>query len=237
MKLAEAMENMINWVKMFPESRTDEMTQIVQQGVSKGWYLNEVFLFALYRDFKEEDNLDEFLEYQITSQWEDFWGTLFRLCPKREEILNEAKLAYENKLYGSAIHVFFSQTDGIFHDKFGTNFYVSRGKKAEAEFGSYLTEFISRGAFEILIEQYKDASVFRRMYNEVYKEGFSITCTDSVRDTAKISNESDLVMPNRHGVLHGSHTKYGSKTNALKCFSLLLFVIYAIYGDEAHENM
>lgn len=237
MKLAKIMENITNWAKTFPESRTDDMVQVVRLGISKGWYLNEVFLFALYRDFKEEYDLDEFLEYQIVSQWEHFWSVLFRLYPKRQKILNEAKLAYENELYGAAIHIFFTQTDGIFSDQFGKDFYAARGEKAKNEIGSYLTDFISRESFESLIEHYKDATVFRRMYNEVYKEGLSITGTDSVIKTDHIANETDLVMPNRHGVLHGIHTEYGSKINALKCFSLLLFVMYAIHGDATHENI
>lgn len=162
---------------------------------------------------------------------------IFRLSPDRESLLKEAKMAFENQTYGAAIHMYFSQADGIFYDKFGKDLFTSRGEESKVKFGGHLTDFIARDSWASLIEQFKDASVFRRMYNEVYKEGFSVTNTDLVKKTDDIPIEQDLVIPNRHGVLHGIHKNYGTKLNALKCLSLLLFVVYAIYGDETHDGI
>ena len=133
--------------------------------------------------------------------------------------------------------MFFSQADGIFYDKFGKNLFTARGDEAKGKFSGHLTDFIARGSWESLIEQFKDASVFRRMYNKAYNEGFSVTNTDLMKNTDNIPNEQNLVIPNRHGVLHGIHKNYGTKLNALKCLSLLLFVMYAIYGDGAHDDI
>lgn len=58
-----------------------------------------------------------------------------------------------------------------------------------------------------------------------------------MKDTNSIPDELGLIIPNRHGVLHGIHKNYGTELNALKCFSLLLFVVYAIYGDQTHEDL
>lgn len=238
MKLREIMGKVLNWMQEFPELRTDEMVKLVQLGVEKGWYLNEVFLFALYRDFqKEGSNLDCFLQNQILSQWEQLWRMILRLCPNRENLLAEAKKVFEAQTYGAAIHMYFSQADGIFYDKFGTNLFTNRGEAAKGEFGCYLTDFIARDSWESLIEQFREASIFRRMFNEVYREGFSVTNSDLVKRTDNIPNEEELVIPNRHGVLHGIHKNYGTKLNALKCLSLLLFVVYAIYGDETHGGI
>ncbi|MDW7549210.1 hypothetical protein [Pseudoalteromonas peptidolytica] len=146
-------------------------------------------------------------------------------------------MAFEKQLYGAAIHMYFSQADGIFNDKFNKSLFNNRGEKAKEEFNGYLTDFIARDSWKLLIEQFKDASLFRRMYKAVYKEGFSITQTDLTKKTDDISNEQDLVIPNRHGVLHGIHRNYGTELNALKCLSLLLFVVFAINGDGAYESI
>ena len=237
MNLKETLGKLANWAKTFQESRTNEMAQLVRLGIDKGWYINEVLLFAIYRDLQESEDLDCFLQEQILSEWDEYWAMIFRLSPDRASLLTEAKMAFENQTYGAAIHMYFSQADGIFYDKFGENLFTSRGKEAKEKFGGHLTDFIARDSWESLIEQFKDASVFRRMYNEVYKKGFAVTNTDLVKKTANIPNEQDLVIPNRHGVLHGIHRNYGTKLNALKCLSLLLFVVYAIYGDDAHDGI
>lgn len=237
MNLKDTLGKIVSWAKTFPESRTDEMVRLVQLGIDRGWYLNEVFLFAIHRDFQEGDDLDCFLQEQILSEWDTYWAMIISLSPDRESLLTEAKMAFENKMYGAAIHLCFSQADGIFYDKFGKNLFTSRGRRAKEAFGGHLTDFIARDSWESLIDQFKDASVFRRMYNEVYKEGFSVINTDLVKETDSIPNEQGLVIPNRHGVLHGVHRNYGTKLNSLKCLSLLLFVVYAINGDKTYGGI
>jgi hypothetical protein len=161
MNLKDTLRKVVDWAKTFPVTRTDEMVQLVQLGIGRGWYLNEVFLFALYRDFQEGDDLDCFLEEQILSEWEDYWAMIISLSPDRESLLTEAKMAFQNKLYGAAIHMYFSQADGIFYDKFGKNLFTARGDEAKGKFGGHLTDFIARDSLESLIEQFKDASIFR----------------------------------------------------------------------------
>jgi hypothetical protein len=134
--------------------------------------------------------------------------------------------------------MYFSQADGIFHEKFNKSLFAERGEAAKGKFGGHYTNsLIARDSWDTLIGQFKDASVLRRMYNEVYKKGFSIVDTDLMKKTDYIPNEQELVIPNRHGVLHGIHKNYGTKQNALKCFSLLLFVVFAIYGDDAYDEI
>lgn len=237
MNLKEAVGELASWAKTFPESRTDEMVQLVRLGIDKGWYLNEVFLFAIYRNLQEGEDLNCFLQEQILSEWNEYWAMIFRLSPDRQSLLTEAKMAFENQTYGAAIHMYFSQADGIFYAKFGESLFACRGDKAKVKFGGHLTDFIARDSWESLIGQFKNGSVFRRMYNEVYKQGFSVTHTDLTEKTDNIPHEQGLVIPNRHGVLHGIHRNYGTKLNALKCLSLLLFVVYAIYGNDAHDGI
>lgn len=218
------------------------MVNLINTGIEKGWYLNEVFIFGFYRDYTEEGNFDEFIESLIESEWETYWKHIFSVAhTDRLAILKEAKKAFESQLYGAAIHIFFSQSDGFFSEKFSkgnqeVQLYKKSGSNAKQEFNKYLTEVIDRESFGRLLEHYKDASLLRRMYNEAYKAGFSRESIDVVKNTKEILSEDDLIIPNRHGVLHGIHKRYATKRHALKCFSLLLFVIFAIHGDDMYSK-
>lgn len=46
----------------------------------------------------------------------------------------------------------------------------------------YITDFISRDSLDDFISQYKDTSVLRRMFNEVYTRMLSEVSTDSMKD-------------------------------------------------------
>jgi len=221
-----------NGAKNWPKERTDDMSKMAKEAIHQGWYMNEALLFTMYRDLSDYDNFDAFMEDSILSSWDEFWDAIFNVEPTRSEILKEAKRCFELDCYAASIHVFFSQADGIFHDRFGKSLYKTEGKQAKTEMSSYITDFIARDSLEALIEHYKDASILRRMFNEVYTAMFSVTAADPMKNIDPSNLESELLMPNRHGVLHGLHRSYGSKTNALKVFALLLFVIYSIHGEK-----
>lgn len=230
--LKDILFNIKKWVEEWPEQRTDDMKGVVKLSISQGWYLNEVLLFGLYRDYEEGRNFSSFMEEIIESDWDAYWSCMMKQETSRQAIFNEAKACYEQGLYSAAIHLFFSQSDGIFYDKFGKSLYKKEGGIAQQEMGSHITDFIARDSIKELINQYKDGSVFRRMYNEAYAEAFSVIGADSMKNIQPTENEAGFVIPNRHGVLHGMHRNYGSKTNALKCFSMLLFVMYVIHGED-----
>jgi hypothetical protein len=226
------LKNLAKWAESWPASKTDEMSHIAKFAISQGWYFNEVFLFAFIRDYKEGSNLSEFMDQLISSEWEQWWESIKQVEPSRVAIFDEAKNCFESGCYSAAIHLFFSQSDGVFHDKFGKSLYKKEGERARDEMSEYITDFISRDSLDDLISQYKDASVLRRMFNEVYTRMFSEVAADPMKNIDPSDSESNLVIPNRHGVLHGMHRNYGNKTNALKCFSLFLFVLYAIHGEQ-----
>ncbi|WP_138510660.1 hypothetical protein [Pseudoalteromonas ruthenica] len=232
MDLRDVLKNITDWAEKWPSSKTDEMSKIAKLAISEGWYFNEVFLFAFDRDYQEGTSLSDFMDQLISSEWEQHWESIKQVEPSRIAIFDEAKNCFDSGYYSAAIHIFFSQSDGAFHDKFGKSLYKKEGERARDEMSGYITDFISRDSLQDLIAQYKDASVLRRMFNEVYTRMFSEVAADPMKNIDPSDLENDLVMPNRHGVLHGMHRNYGNKTNALKCFSLFLFVLYAIHGEQ-----
>lgn len=221
-----------DWAKNWPKERTDDMSEIAKEAIRSGWYMNEALLFTLYRDLGEYDEFDSFMEETIQSEWDGLWGAILKAEPSRTAILAEAKKCFEQGCYAASIHIFFSQADGVFHDQFGKSLYKKEGEFANYEVTNYKTDFIAIDSLKDLIEHYKDTSILSRMFNGVYIEMFSVTAADSMKNIAPSDRESELIMPNRHGVLHGMHRSYGSKINALKVFSLLLFVIFSIHGDK-----
>ena len=221
-----------DWAENWPREKTDDMTAIAKEAISYGWYMNEAFLFVLYRDLNDYDGFDDFMEDTILSDWSGFWDAIFKVEPSRVLILKEAKKCFELGCYAASIHIFFSQADGIFHDQFGRSLYKKEGERAKAEISNHITDFIARESLDALIEHYKDASILRRMFNEVYTEMFSVIAADPMKNIDPADLESQLLIPNRHGVLHGMHRNYGSKTNALKVFTFFLFVIYSIHGEK-----
>ena len=227
--------NIQNWVESWPQERTAEMSLISKAVISEGWYLNEVLLFGIYSQIEDHDDFPSMIEYLLLEDWDGFWDVAFKAEPSRHSLLSEAKECFESGLYGASIHLFFSQADGVFHDHFGKSLYTKEGERAKAEADAHLKDVIARESLEQLISQFKDASVFRRMFNEVYKEMFSVIGADPMKNIDPADPESVLKTPNRHGVLHGMHKEYASKTNALKVFSMFLFVLYAIHGESLME--
>ncbi|HGS4631995.1 TPA: hypothetical protein ACMDPK_003730, partial [Vibrio cholerae] len=227
--------NIANWIKNWPKARTDDMSLISRSAISEGWYLNEVLLVGIYSQIEDHDDFSSMIESLLLENWDGFWEAIFKSEPSRFSLFSEAKQCFESSLYGASIHLFFSQADGVFHDHFGKSLYKKEGERAKTEADVHLKNVIARESLAQLINQFKDASLLRRMFNEVYKEMFSVIGADPMKNIDPAHPESTLKTPNRHGVLHGIHKEYASETNALKVFSMFLFVLYAIHGERMME--
>jgi hypothetical protein len=232
MNLNIVVKNLKSWAEAWPAKKTHDMTQVAKLAISHGWYLNEVFLFSLYRDYNQEIDFPVFMEQLILSEWDEHWNAVITVSPARKSILNEAKSCFEDGYYSAAIHMLFSQSDGIFYDKFEKSLFKKQGEVAKGKVAIYLNDFIAKDSLELLAAQYRDGSVLRRMSNEIYTAMFSVIAADAMKNIDPKENETSLIIPNRHGVLHGYHKDYGSKVNALKCFSMFLFVVWSIHGED-----
>jgi hypothetical protein len=118
MNLNIVVKNLKSWAEAWPAKKTHDMTKVAKLAISHGWYLNEVFLFSLYRDYNQEIDFPVFMEQLILSEWDEHWNAVITVSPARKSILNEAKSCFEDGYYSAAIHMLFSQSDGVFYDKF-----------------------------------------------------------------------------------------------------------------------
>ena len=234
-QLSGTLNKVAELVRTWPSEKTEDMKYLANYAYAQGWYLNEVFIFGLHNSITENENFDDAVTVLIDEDWDFYWKILADYQPTRASLFEEIKKCHESGLYGASIHLCFSQADGLFFDKFGVSLYGSRFKVAKTKFGQEINEFINRDSLELLAQHYKDKSLFRRMFNEVYSEILSKTNGDLVKDPSKTIGYQQL-LPNRHGVIHGIHTDYVNQLNSYKSIAFLLFILFALNGEQIMEN-
>ena len=118
--------------------------------------------------------------------------------PSRKEAISQAFKAHQQKMYFASIPLFLAQADGVCN---GVLYKQQRRKKEK------LAKFISDSSTDYLSS-----------FLDVLTEISSIDVAHHHKD----SYYSDL---NRHGVLHGLDTDYGTEINSLKALSLFSFIV------------
>jgi hypothetical protein len=135
----------------------------------------------------------------------------------RKLALSEAFEAHENQKYFLSTAVFLAQADGIFQDL--TLIEDGVYSKKQGKNGPIVKQFL-RGAD---IDDYMLAFL-RPLWSK------------NALNKNKVDRQGDPFMINRHSVLHGVSTDYGSKINSLKSVSFLFFVGTSIQQILAEIN-
>ncbi|MEZ9266204.1 hypothetical protein AB4508_09050 [Vibrio splendidus] len=228
MSIREAIKEIIGIVQSYPRDQVEYMKTLSNFAFNRGWYLNHIYLHVINVEDCIDSTFDAKIVGLIDDDIEGFWDLLNKASPDRTAIWQEIQCCYEHELYHSVIHLCFSQADGMFHEKFGTSLYQKSFSKAKESFGTSMCDALDHDSLSI---HFKDGSVFKRMYNEVYLEYFNKSTSDLYKNTNKIVERS-ILLPNRHGVMHGVHFEYGTKINSYKAISFLQFILLAVYGEE-----
>jgi hypothetical protein len=182
------------------------MPPAIKTLANHGWYLpfdslpEELFNYTKALDEGRIELVNDELVLRFEGNLSDIITRACTSFPNRAEMLMEAKLAHEAKMYFASTSLFLSNADGILNGKL----YKPIGLKKELE---------NR---EISIEE----------FTRFLTEENSITRKYS----AKNNDQSDSL--NRHGVLHGTDVKYGTKVNSFKALSLLDYVVVFIVRYE-----
>ncbi|WP_323673042.1 hypothetical protein [Candidatus Poriferisodalis multihospitum] len=121
-------------------------------------------------------------------------------CPHRQSILRDAFAAHRDGTFNLSVPIFLAQSDGIWHERCGHNL-----------FGGNIHDVIAAaqggrakgGIIERLLQALTNAEWKLRQPRKKRPAGFS-----------------DL---NRHRVLHGEATDYGTEINSLQAIALLHF--------------
>lgn len=169
-----------------------------------GWYLDaEIELDKIVRMYGilNQGHLDKIEGYLVKYYRENLKEIETTICqehPKREKIIKCAFNAHGRKEYELAIPVFLAQADGIFADLMGMKLFKSNGR-----IKSFLSKYELGGILNAFLSPLFDT--------------FPISASEKKR-TDQVNGL------NRHQVLHGESTDYGTEMNSLKAISYLTFI-------------
>jgi hypothetical protein len=178
---------------------------------SYGWYLDlqtDMDLsirLAKNIDNEETEKVDLYLIDYYQKNFEGIISKLQKNHPKRKRIFEEIKIGFDNSHYNLVIPLILSQIDGICHDWTKKLFFI-KNKKNEKN------PYLPKVSNELI--------AFNGQFIEAFLAPF-------LHDAPIFAHEANLdsfpIGFNRHKVLHGLDTEFGSKINCLKALSLMSY--------------
>ena len=156
--------------------------------------------------------VDEILKNYYEEELENIEWRLINRNPKRNEILKEALKNHREQNYCSAITVFLTQADGICYDRAKKLFFKNNG-------------------------ELRKKKVYRPEIEEELKNIFAKEFAVPLMQPTAINEHSDHtakfpVKLNRHEILHGMDTSFGTKINSLKIISFLNYINDIVEGSK-----
>lgn len=205
----QVFKNLGEVLKNYAEQTPKHLLLIAQHG----WFIeidSELsFAAVTYKEIEKGDfeKVDQRLESYYSENLELIFDTLVDRHKNREKILREILLAYSNQSYYTLIPTVFSQVDGICYDFTKEKFFMKENRKKNKNL--YLPK--------VTAELEKNAGSFLELYLSPLQN-----------QTPIIAQESDLhkypCRLNRHEIMHGVNSTYGTRTNSLKVISLLKYI-------------
>lgn len=158
---------------------------------------------AYHLKANEVEIADELLTEYYKTNLKKVFDLLISRHQNRKDILEEIKLSFEQKKYNLLIPSVLTQVDGICFDFTKKKFFIKERKN------NYLPQ--------VTAELEKSAESFMGLYLSPIQNQIPIMVREK-----DISNFPCNL--NRHEILHGISTNYGTEINSLKVISLLKYV-------------
>lgn len=199
-------------VRTWPEWQRENW----RKAADMGWYFNWETPISSSNEAVEagKDALNQFMTTQIENDWDKLTEIIKKLCPERAPILDEAFALHKEQRFIASIPLFLSQIDGICAQYLGSFLFSDHEKRTEN--------------IQNILSESSDAFLKLTLSSLSEKNPYG----ERISKNSKKNKERG---PNRNGILHGSrkHLDYGTKTNSLKCFSLLCFVVFTLVDTNA----
>lgn len=208
--------------------RLEELPQKSREAMElaskQGWFFNwrgslqcVVELTEKLHAAADAKTIDTILTQHYTESWDFYLGLLAADYPERIGVIRAATKSHrEQKEEGFALSVpvFLAQADGILGEISGVR--SPMGKRRN-------TPFI-RGSEWVLSQIGDDVEATKLLFPILQLHELDILKSEAEREV--IGAESGHVFDslNRHQVLHGEVSDYGTEQNSLKAFSFLAFV-------------
>lgn len=185
--------------------------------MNRGWFI--WFLDAALPDFtekmnalvgKSDDEQDSYLRSYITENISYFESELCNMHSSRKNQIEDAFKSHTSGIYYSSIPTLLALSEGIGRDLYPGIGIFAKHRQKNAKAGLPQTDdiFDSISGLEVFEE-----AVLKplRVSSEVTKSIHKPT-------------DSDKKLLNRHLIMHGNSSLYGSQENSLKAISLVFFV-------------
>lgn len=205
-EMFNALQTTVRRVEEFPAEFQAQLLVLAMHG----WYIDPEMPVASIRSLRDafEGGAGEDAQAELESYYRHHLNVieerLLSRYPGRAHVLTAAFNAHRAGSYLLSIPVMLAQADGIAHDERGRQLYSTRQAKGVA------------GLIDGL-----DANDFNRHLWEVFRSQSPL----STKIDSLPANFSGL---NRHKVLHGMDSGYGSEINSLRAVSLLNFASFAL---------
>lgn len=178
---------------------------------SYGWYLDlqtnadlsvELANYIFNNEIKK---VDSYLVDYYANNFDIIIKKLSNNHPKRSKLFDEVKISFDNKYFNLAIPLILAQIDGVCYDYTKKLFFIKNKKNEKNPYLPKVSNelIVLNGEFfkAFLAPFFNDAPIFAHEDNlELFPTAF-----------------------NRHRVLHGIDTEYGTEMNCLKAISLLSY--------------
>lgn len=177
-----------------------------------GWFidldseLNFASIIAHRIQEEKVDKANELLVEYYKTNFGRIFKTLIRRHYNRKEILESIRKSYEEGNHILLIPTVLTQVDGICFDFTKKKFFIKEKKNEKYKFLS-----------EVIVELEKSAGNFLELYLSPLQNQTPIMARQ--QDIDKFPCKL-----NRHEILHGISTDYGTEINSLKVISLLKYV-------------
>lgn len=214
----------LSYLPGIQEARTAFVRSLnLQTLMRNGWFPDLSLSFLEIRQVAEAFNdspeqaqaASEFLCASLRDQLHDVEAKLISAFPNRSEILRDAFQAHRERKWNLSVTVFLTQVDGLFYDRFLKSLF-SRADQDE------LAECIEEVSDEL------DSAMLRGL---LYGD-WPLAMSRGER-AQQPGGFSEL---NRHRVLHGEVTDFGTEENSLKAISLLNYCALVLPKPEQADE-
>ncbi|NQU32089.1 MAG: hypothetical protein HQ521_02545 [Bacteroidetes bacterium] len=203
--------------------KTFELMQVLPKYLKMladlGWFISldltpgETKTICNYLDESNIEALNQFLIKDVDNNLEAIKIRAINDFPKRKEIFEAIFQAHLNKNYSLSIPVLLSQIDGICFETLNVSFYSKTNKKPKTKI---------------------------RLESLTFDEILDIYLTPMKNSISISSNKNDIDYQignfNRHEIVHGISTNYGTEINSYKAFSLLNYIIDMSKEIKSHKG-
>ena len=191
----------------FPLVRKEDINTVMQNGWCPPLDISPVQVELLAKAFEEDaERANRLLSDRYRSKLDGIESSRMSAFPNRAEILGDTFEAHRQEKYNLSVPLLLMQADGVWWDRLSRNVFI----------GGFTN------AVDDLVGKVPDSTIREIVRALSYKQ-LPLVMTSKCRDIGF----SEL---NRHQIIHGEVTDYGTEENSLKAVSFLNFCAFVLSG-------